>query len=199
MLDDIDLSYNVITNKTLISNSELDKLSDFNIELEGNYEVSTLSNIDQTNLEIKLNNLNSNNNVLSDITIGVTKPQDVNNSSIILLEGLSKGSQVGITADAQDADSDVSYSLTDSSGGSFKIDSTTGVVTTDAVLDYETSPSHTITVEALRRMVVRTHLILQSMLRRERTDNGVSDANVSSDTVPENSSENTCCVTGCNR
>ena len=148
LLDDINLSYNVITNKTLISNSELDKLSDFNIELEGNYEVSTLLNIDQTNLEIKLNNLNSNNTVLSDITIGVTKPEDVNNSSNIVLEGLSKGSQVGLTANAQDADSDVSYSLTDSSGGSFKIDSTTGVVTTDAVLDYETLSSHT-PVEAL--------------------------------------------------
>ena len=38
--------------------------------------------------------------------------------------------------------------MTDSSGGLFKIVSTTGVVTTD-VFDYETSPSHTITVEVL--------------------------------------------------
>src|SRR5258705_1840817 len=42
----------------------------------------------------------------------------------------------------------VSYSLTDTAGGRFSIDSTTGVVKVAAALDAETSTSHTITVLA---------------------------------------------------
>ena len=77
-------------------------------------------------------------------------PNDTDNTNNVVLENKESDTIVGITASSIDetlADT-VSYSLTNSSGDSFKIDSTTGVVTTSAVLDYETLSSHTITVKA---------------------------------------------------
>ena len=57
---------------------------------------------------------------------------------------------VGITALATDSDATdtVTYSLDDNAGNRFKIDATTGVVTTRRVLDFELSQSHTIVVRA---------------------------------------------------
>ena len=58
---------------------------------------------------------------------------------------------VGITASASDADATtnaVTYSLFDDAGGRFTINSTTGVVTVNGALDYETSTSHSVTVRA---------------------------------------------------
>jgi hypothetical protein len=59
---------------------------------------------------------------------------------------------VGITAQATDADTGatVTYSLSDNAGGRFAINAATGVVTVanGALLDYETTTSHSITVLA---------------------------------------------------
>jgi hypothetical protein len=66
-------------------------------------------------------------------------------------EGASSGTPVGITATAVDVnDNDLSYSLTNSAGGRFAIDSSTGIVTVadGGQLDYESAGSHTITVQA---------------------------------------------------
>ncbi len=57
---------------------------------------------------------------------------------------------VGITAQATDPDpgDSVSYSLSDSAGGLFQIDSGTGVISVANALDFETATSHDITVRA---------------------------------------------------
>ncbi|OHB74920.1 MAG: hypothetical protein A2W31_13465, partial [Planctomycetes bacterium RBG_16_64_10] len=53
----------------------------------------------------------------------------------------------GLAIDA-DATATVTYSLDDDAGGRFAIDSSTGVVTINPALDYETSTSHSVTIRA---------------------------------------------------
>ena len=76
---------------------------------------------------------------------------DVNGALNRVNEGLAPGALVGVTASAVDSDATdtVTYSLLDDAGGRFVINSVTGVVRTNAVLDAEFSGSHTIEVEAL--------------------------------------------------
>ena len=65
-------------------------------------------------------------------------------------EGAASGTEVGITASAtfKHAKGLVTYSLTDDAGGAFTIDPLSGVVTVanEALLDYETAHSQTISV-----------------------------------------------------
>ena len=66
-------------------------------------------------------------------------------------ENATVGTAVGITATASDADATnntITYTLDDDAGGLFAIDATTGVVTVNGALDYETATSHNITVRA---------------------------------------------------
>ena len=65
-------------------------------------------------------------------------------------EAASIGTVVGVTAFADDPDSfdTVTYSLSNDAGGLFQIHATSGVVTTAAALDYESSVNHTIEVTA---------------------------------------------------
>ncbi len=81
----------------------------------------------------------------------VTVPIDVNAAANQVSENLATGQLVGLTVAATDDDDNdtVSYSLLDDAGGRFIIDSVTGVVRTNAVLDAESFASHTIEVEAL--------------------------------------------------
>ncbi len=60
------------------------------------------------------------------------------------------GTIVGVTATALEPDpgQTVTYSLTNNAGGRFAINPTTGVVTVAGALDYETSTSHSITIQA---------------------------------------------------
>ena len=81
----------------------------------------------------------------------VTAISDSNAASNAVNETAAIGSTVGITASATDADattSGITYSLTDNAGGKFAINSSTGVVTVAGALDFETTPSHSITVKA---------------------------------------------------
>lgn len=76
---------------------------------------------------------------------------DVDPSLSTVAEDAALGSTVGITAFATDADattSAISYSLDDSAGGRFAIDGSTGIVTINAALDFETGVAHAITVRA---------------------------------------------------
>ena len=66
-------------------------------------------------------------------------------------ENASDGTTVGLTALAIDADATnntITYSLDDNAGGRFAIDANTGVVTVAdrSLLDYDTIPSHNITI-----------------------------------------------------
>nr|WP_275441553.1 cadherin domain-containing protein [Psychrobium sp. MM17-31] len=65
-----------------------------------------------------------------------------------LSENAVVGTEVGITAFAEDPDDEVTYSLADNDGGLFAIDATSGVVTLVGNVDYETDKSHKITVQA---------------------------------------------------
>src|SRR4029079_5217895 len=76
---------------------------------------------------------------------------DADAAANAVAEHAAVGTAVGITALASDADAGgqaITYSLSDSAGGKFAIDATTGVVTVAGALDYESATSHTITVLA---------------------------------------------------
>ncbi|KJC39075.1 hypothetical protein UP09_24605 [Bradyrhizobium sp. LTSP885] len=81
-------------------------------------------------------------------------PTDSNAAANTIAEGAAAGTLVGITAHSTDVNGGtVTYSLaTDSSGGGFKVDPHTGVVTVadPTKIDYESAPGHayTITVSA---------------------------------------------------
>ena len=92
-------------------------------------------------------------------TIAVTNvapstPTESNENNKTVAEGAAVGTLVGITASSTDPNGPaVSYSITsDSSGGGFKIDSATGVVSVadGSKIDYESATNHqyTITVQA---------------------------------------------------
>ncbi|OKO82149.1 cadherin repeat domain-containing protein, partial [Bradyrhizobium sp. NAS96.2] len=86
--------------------------------------------------------------------VPVSTPVDINSAANSVVEGAAANTLVGITASAVDPNGPATtYSLTgDTSGGGFKIDPNTGVVTVadPTKLDYESAPGHayTITVHA---------------------------------------------------
>src|SRR5439155_1690788 len=89
-----------------------------------------------------------------DVTdVAPTTPTDSDGASGgSISEGASNGDHDGITAASTDVHGGtVTFSLTDTAGGRFAIDSSTGVVTVAnaALLDYETATSHNISVISL--------------------------------------------------
>ncbi|MEQ1731420.1 MAG: VCBS domain-containing protein, partial [Vicinamibacterales bacterium] len=83
----------------------------------------------------------------------VTAPADINAAINSVAENSLAGQAAGIRISATDADATtnaLTYALTDSAGGRFVIDPTSGIVTVaaGAVLDYETAAAHQITVAA---------------------------------------------------
>src|ERR1700712_2300410 len=78
-----------------------------------------------------------------------TTATDTNAAANSVAEGAAVNTLVGITANSTDAEQAVSYSLaSDSSGGGFKIDATTGVVTVadPSKIDFETAAGHAYTI-----------------------------------------------------
>lgn len=75
---------------------------------------------------------------------------DTNAAVNEVAEDAAVGTEVGVTAFAQDDDvtNTVTYSLSDDAGGRFAIDANTGVITVNGALDYETATSHSVTVLA---------------------------------------------------
>jgi hypothetical protein len=88
-------------------------------------------------------------NVTVSITAVNDAPTDLSISADTVAENAANGTVVG-TVSGTDPDSGdtKTYSLTDSAGGRFTIDSSTGVITVadGSLLDYESATSHTITV-----------------------------------------------------
>ena len=83
--------------------------------------------------------------------VAPSSPLDANAAANEVDEGAAKGTLVGVTAASTDPNGPaVDYSLSDTAGGRFAIDASTGVVSVaDAsLLDFETAASHGITVEA---------------------------------------------------
>ncbi|WP_050979873.1 cadherin repeat domain-containing protein, partial [Enterovibrio norvegicus] len=80
----------------------------------------------------------------------VTGITDTDATNSVVSESVTVGTTVGLDLDATDSDGSdtVSYSLSNTAGGLFTIDPSSGIVTVAAALDYETATSHTITVVA---------------------------------------------------
>ena len=83
-----------------------------------------------------------------------TTPQDTDNNPNTIAEGAAVNTTVGITAQSTFANgsADVDYSLSaDSSGGGFKIDPVTGVVTVadPSKIDFESAPGHAYSITVL--------------------------------------------------
>ncbi|MCA9195550.1 MAG: cadherin domain-containing protein, partial [Planctomycetales bacterium] len=80
----------------------------------------------------------------------VTPVVDVDAGANAVAENSAVGTAVGLQAFAQDLDQSgvVTYSLTNSAGGRFAIDSVTGQVTLSGAVDFEAASSHVITVRA---------------------------------------------------
>ena len=88
---------------------------------------------------------------------------DSNAAANTVAENAGVGTAVGLTGLASDADAtnnSITYTLDDNAGGRFAIHGTTGVVTVNAALDYETATSHSVTIRAdqLRRFVLHPEL-----------------------------------------
>src|SRR6201746_1348457 len=84
----------------------------------------------------------------------VSVPEDTNNSPNGIAEGAAVNTTVGITAQSTFANGNagLDYSLSaDSSGGGFKIDPNTGVVTVadPSKIDFESAPGHVYTITVL--------------------------------------------------
>src|SRR4051812_45200285 len=82
--------------------------------------------------------------------VAPTVPTDSNGATNTVAEGAANGTPVGLTVSSTDVNGGaLTYSLTDSAGGRFAIDASTGVVTVanSALLDFETNTSHSITAQ----------------------------------------------------
>lgn len=122
-----------------------------------------------------------------------TAVTDTDNAVDAVDENSANATVVGITANSFDSDATtntISYSLDDSAGGRFTINSVTGVVTmaNGSLLDRETAASHNITVRATSAdasFQTRTFTIVVNDLD-ESGITPVTDADSSPDQVTEN-------------
>jgi co-chaperonin GroES (HSP10) len=88
--------------------------------------------------------------------VGPSTPTDANGTGNSVLEGAANGTPVGITASSADPGGGPAptFALTDSAGGRFTINATTGIVTVanGAAIDFETAPgpghTYSITVQS---------------------------------------------------
>lgn len=116
---------------------------------------------------------------------------DIDTAADGISESAASGDSVGIRAFAEDGDrsDSVTYSLTNSADGRFKIDATTGEITVDnaALLDHETDRSHTITVRAESSDgSFRTHdFTIAVGNENEFSITAISDGDARADTVSE--------------
>ena len=88
---------------------------------------------------------------ISVTNVNPTAPADADGAANSVAEGAVNGTAVGVTAASSDPNGPaVTYSLTDSAGGRFAIDSSTGVVSVanGSLLNFDSATSHSITVQA---------------------------------------------------
>ena len=86
---------------------------------------------------------------VDEFDVGPISDSDATGNTVA--EDAAVGTAVGITVAANDADATnntITYTLDDNAGGLFTIHATTGVVTVNGALDYETATSHSITARA---------------------------------------------------
>ena len=120
----------------------------------------------------------------------ITALSDSDGNPDEVAENATVGTAVGVTTFADDLDGTdtISYSLLNSAGGRFAIDPTTGAVTVNASLDYETGTSHTIQVQALSTdgsSNVRNFTIAVTDVNEHATT-AISDNDITGETLAEN-------------
>ncbi|TCN81340.1 hemolysin type calcium-binding protein, partial [Vibrio crassostreae] len=129
----------------------------------------------------------------------VSAVSDSDTAANVVSENASVGTAVGVTGLATDADTgdSVTYSLSSSAGGLFAIDASTGVVTVNGNLDYETATSHGITILATSSdgsTSSESFTIAVTDATGADTDNAVgavTDTNAAANVVSENASVGT--------
>ncbi|MCA9063581.1 MAG: cadherin domain-containing protein, partial [Planctomycetaceae bacterium] len=133
-------------------------------------------------------------NDLDEFDVGAVT--DVDGTANTVAEDAVAGATVGITASATDDDATtntITYTLDDDAGGRFAINSSTGVVTVNAALDYETATSHNVTVRATS-VDGSFSTQLFSISVTDVNENGVSaisDTDATLNTVAENAANGT--------
>ncbi|MFN9912804.1 MAG: cadherin repeat domain-containing protein, partial [Pirellulaceae bacterium] len=123
---------------------------------------------------------------------------DSNASANSVAENAANGTTVGVAASASDADATnntITYSLDDSAGGRFTINSSTGVVTVanGTLLNREAAASHNITVRATSADAsFSTAVFTINLTDVDEFDVGaVSDSNAAANSVAENAATGT--------
>ncbi|GHD04731.1 hypothetical protein GCM10007320_65940 [Pseudorhodoferax aquiterrae] len=122
---------------------------------------------------------------------------DVDPAANTVPENAANGTVVGITAQALDPDgtATVTYSLSNSAGGRFSIDASTGVVTVadGSLLDYEAAASHQITVVATSSdgSTASANFTINLSDVNEAPVGAVTDADPAANQVPENAANGT--------
>jgi hypothetical protein len=123
---------------------------------------------------------------------------DANAAANSLAENSANGSLVGITASASDADATtnaITYSLDDSAGGRFAINSSTGVVTVanSSLLNYESAISHQVTIRATSADgSFSTQVFTINLTDVDEFDVGaITDTNAATNAINENSANGT--------
>ena len=123
---------------------------------------------------------------------------DGNNTPNQISENSANGSLVGLTAQAFDANAtnnSITFSLTDSAGGRFAINASTGVVTVanGSLLNREIATSHTIIVRAASTDgSISTQAFTINVIDTDEFDVGpISDLNPATNSVNENASVGT--------
>ncbi|KXF81119.1 cadherin domain-containing protein [Enterovibrio coralii] len=117
------------------------------------YETATSHNI--TVVATSTDGTTTNQTVTINITddtseFSATTVTDTDATANSVSESAANGASVGIDFHSEDGDGtdSITYTLTDDAGGLFTIDASTGEVTLNGSLDYETATDHTITVKA---------------------------------------------------
>jgi choice-of-anchor C domain-containing protein len=127
----------------------------------------------------------------------VTAPMDVNATANAVDENAAIGTVVGVQASAVDSDATtntVTYSLFNSDGGNFAIDSNTGVVTTAAALDREAlGTSRSITVRATSADGSTNDTVFTISINDldEFNVGSITDTNAAANSLAENSANGT--------
>ena len=126
-----------------------------NFAIDANGNVTVASSLDYettTSYSLTLTASDGTNSTQETITFSITDVPDsfdlaLSNNSPSINEGVSVGTQVTTSTLTQQDSAAVTYALTGTGSGGFAI-SSTGVITTNMELDYETGSSYTLTVTA---------------------------------------------------
>lgn len=113
------------------------------IEINGDWVLSITDSASQDT-----GTLNSWSLFITEVPAPIGAITDSDSTTDSVAENSAVGTSTGVTALATDPGDTVTYSLTNDAAGLFAIDSTSGIVTVNGALDYETATSHTIDVRA---------------------------------------------------